>query len=72
MKLKTLPLISIYLLLVLALPVAAEHPFSEIIPLPTGFQPEGITTGNGTEFFAASLADGAILSQHDRWQTLSC
>lgn len=35
-------------------------PFPEVIPLPNGFQPEGIVTGNGTTFFVGSLADGDI------------
>ena len=34
--------------------------FPEIIPLPTGFAPEGIVNGNGSEFFVGSLAGGAI------------
>lgn len=32
----------------------------EIIPLPNGFQPEGIVTGRGNTFFVGSLAGGAI------------
>jgi hypothetical protein len=34
--------------------------FPEIIPLPTGFQPEGIALGRGTEFFVGSFPLGAI------------
>lgn len=34
--------------------------FPEVIPLPTGFRPEGIVTGRGTEFFVGSLADGSV------------
>ena len=34
--------------------------FPEVIPLPNGFQPEGIVAGRGTEFFVGSLADGSI------------
>lgn len=34
--------------------------FPEIVPLPNGFQPEGIVTGRGHEFFVGSLAGGAI------------
>jgi sugar lactone lactonase YvrE len=30
------------------------------IPLPDGFQPEGIVSGNGTTFYVGSLANGAI------------
>jgi len=32
----------------------------KIIPLPIGFQPEGIATQKGDDFFTGSLADGAI------------
>jgi outer membrane protein assembly factor BamB len=36
------------------------NPFPDIIPLPNGFNPEGIVIGRGTTIFAGSLADGAI------------
>jgi hypothetical protein len=44
-------------------PVAAHgasEQFPKIIPLPNGFQPEGIATGRGHSFYAGSLADGSI------------
>jgi hypothetical protein len=34
--------------------------FPDILPLPTGFQPEGIATGRGTEFFVGSFPLGAV------------
>ncbi len=34
--------------------------FPDVIPLPDGFQPEGIVAGTGTEFYVGSLADGSI------------
>ncbi|RFU21124.1 SMP-30/gluconolactonase/LRE family protein [Geodermatophilus marinus] len=34
--------------------------FPDVIPLPAGFQPEGIATGRGPTFYVGSLADGAI------------
>jgi sugar lactone lactonase YvrE len=34
--------------------------FPKIIPLPNGFQPEGIVIGRGTNLYAGSLATGAI------------
>ena len=37
-----------------------ETIFPEVIPLPTGFQPEGIVTGRGREFFVGSRASGAV------------
>jgi sugar lactone lactonase YvrE len=43
--------------LIAAAPAAT---FPDIIPLPNGFQPEGITSGNGHTFFVGSLANGAV------------
>jgi sugar lactone lactonase YvrE len=40
----------------LAAPSSAGEPFPERIPLPNGWQPEGIATGRGTDFFAGSRA----------------
>jgi len=56
---------SLYILTVLALlstsvAFANSSPFPEIIPLPDGFRPEGIVSGYGTDFYAGSLANGAI------------
>jgi sugar lactone lactonase YvrE len=45
--------------LVLAAPAAAG-PFPDTIPLPTGFQPEGIAIGRGTTFYVGSIPTGAI------------
>lgn len=39
---------------------AGAGPFPSVIPLPDGFQPEGIATGRGTSFYVGSLVDGAI------------
>jgi sugar lactone lactonase YvrE len=47
--------IAVLLFAVLASPAAAR-PFPETIPLPDGWQPEGIAIGSGTEFFAGSRA----------------
>ena len=48
---------------VLAVPVAlAKGPFPATIPLPNGWQPEGIATGNGKTFYAGSRATGAVYS----------
>jgi sugar lactone lactonase YvrE len=35
-------------------------PFPESIPLPNGFQPEGIAAGDGTTFFVGSIPNGAV------------
>ncbi|HXD09806.1 MAG TPA: hypothetical protein VN653_07075 [Anaerolineales bacterium] len=39
---------------------AMAAPFSDIIPLPDGFQPEGITVGNGSTFYVGSIPTGAV------------
>lgn len=49
----------------IALPTAATAQtaqFPDIIALPIGFQPEGIATGQGTTFYAGSLATGAVIA----------
>jgi sugar lactone lactonase YvrE len=38
----------------------ASDRFPDLIPLPTGFQPEGIVSGRGTDFFVGSLATGDV------------
>jgi sugar lactone lactonase YvrE len=35
-------------------------PFPAIIPLPDGFRPEGIASGQGTEFYVGSIPTGAV------------
>jgi hypothetical protein len=61
MKKRLVTFVALATCMTLALPAGAQgHNFPETIPLPNGFQPEGIVTGNGTEFFAGSLADGSI------------
>jgi sugar lactone lactonase YvrE len=37
-----------------------KAPFPEIIPLPNGFNPEGIASGEGTTFYVGSVGTGAI------------
>jgi len=39
---------------------ASAAAFPEVIPLPNGFQPEGIATGRGTTFYVGSIPTGAI------------
>jgi sugar lactone lactonase YvrE len=58
-------LFAVVALLITALPVAAAPAqagelFPKILPLPDGWQPEGIATGRGTDFYVGSLANGAI------------
>ena len=45
---------------VLVTTAAAKATFPETIPLPTGFQPEGIAIGNGTTFYVGSIPTGAV------------
>lgn len=40
--------------------VVSAAAFPDIVPLPDGFQPEGVVTGYGTNLYAGSLADGSI------------
>jgi len=51
------------LLLVLSLAImgnTSAAPFPDSIPLPDGFQPEGIASGNGSTFYVGSIPTGAI------------
>lgn len=50
----------VLLLALLALAGTAVAAFPDTIPLPHGFQPEGVVMGKGTTIYAGSLADGAI------------
>jgi hypothetical protein len=53
-------ILTIALLLCLAAPASAGARYPETIPLPNGWQPEGIATGKGNAFFAGSRATGAV------------
>jgi sugar lactone lactonase YvrE len=39
---------------------ASAAPFPDQIPLPNGFQPEGIASGKGTTFYVGSIPTGAV------------
>ncbi|HLO14270.1 MAG TPA: hypothetical protein VK206_05540 [Anaerolineales bacterium] len=39
---------------------ASAKAFPDLIPLPNGFQPEGIASGNGTTFYVGSIPTGSI------------
>jgi len=39
---------------------ALAAPFPDVIPLPNGFQPEGIASGEGTTFYVGSIPTGAV------------
>jgi sugar lactone lactonase YvrE len=52
---------AIAILIAGALTASADaRPHPEVIPLPNGWQPEGIATDSGNQFFAGSRATGAI------------
>jgi sugar lactone lactonase YvrE len=53
-------ILTIVALLCLTAPAAAGDRYPETIPLPNGWQPEGIATGTGDSFYAGSRATGAI------------
>jgi sugar lactone lactonase YvrE len=52
-------LLALVLAAVLAAPAAARQ-YPETIPLPNGWQPEGIAAGFGNQFFSGSRATGSI------------
>jgi sugar lactone lactonase YvrE len=52
-----------FLLMILGVSMIAAAPikeFPEVIPLPNGFQPEGIAVGKGSTFYVGSIPTGAI------------
>lgn len=53
-------LLSTALLATMAAPAAGQA-FPEVIPLPDGFQPEGIAIGGGPTAYAGSLQDGDLV-----------
>ena len=62
MKRMTTLWLSILLVLITVVPVAAAPTatFPDVIPLPNGWRPEGITSGTGTTAYVGSLGTGAI------------
>ena len=51
------------IVLLLSTSLIAARPaetFPEVIPLPNGFQPEGIASGRGTTFYVGSIPTGAV------------
>lgn len=64
---RRLTFVTVALLLVLlaAAPVAADA-YPDVIPLPDGFQPEGVAVGRGPTIYAGSLADGSIYAANLR------
>jgi hypothetical protein len=52
--------LALAILMTVAAPVSARTVFPDVIPLPGGFFPEGVTMGYGTTIYTGSLVDGAI------------
>ena len=53
----------VFLLMMLSVAMIAAapaKPFPDVIPLPNGFQPEGIAVGQGSTFYVGSIPTGAI------------
>jgi sugar lactone lactonase YvrE len=57
---KSLPVLLILALASALIGATSAAPFPEVIPLPDGFQPEGIASGQGTTFYAGSIPTGAV------------
>ena len=61
---RRLPLLSLLVLVLVAAatagPAVALAPLPETIPLPRGFEPEGIASGSGATLYAGSLSTGAV------------
>ncbi|HXV96020.1 MAG TPA: hypothetical protein VD695_05690 [Gaiellaceae bacterium] len=57
---KHVPALLAALALLAAAPAGAASQWPETIPLPTGFQPEGIDIGNGHTFYVGSIPTGAV------------
>jgi len=60
MRRAILAVVAITALVLPASPASAHHRLPDRIPLPNGFQPEGIDITKGGTFFTGSLADGSI------------
>lgn len=60
---KSKPVLVLLLLSLLSFMTMGSAPvkhFPELIPLPDGFQPEGIAAGKGTTFYVGSIPTGAV------------
>src|SRR5262245_64948382 len=58
---RRITLFALALAAALTVPVAlAKSSFPDTIPLPNGWQPEGIAIGAGTTFYAGSIPTGAV------------
>ena len=53
-------ILSVFVLALAMIAAAPLKAFPEVIPLPNGFQPEGIAVGTGHTFYVGSIPTGAI------------
>ena len=58
-----IPMIALLLAVGLTASASARQ-YPETIPLPDGWQPEGIATGFGNQFFAGSRSNAPLLGSH--------
>jgi sugar lactone lactonase YvrE len=54
------PTVAMLLVVVLSISQTGAVTFPQVVPLPNGFQPEGIAAGTGTTFFVGSIPTGAV------------
>ena len=54
------PALAMLLVVALSVNLIGATTFPKVLPLPNGFQPEGIAAGTGTTFFVGSIPTGAV------------
>src|SRR5918995_7165289 len=57
---RSLLVLSVFVLGVAMIAAAPLQAFPDVIPLPNGFQPEGIAVGKGHTFYVGSIPTGAV------------
>ncbi len=57
---RSLSVLFLVVLSAMMIGAASAQTFPDVIPLPNGFQPEGIASGNGTTFYVGSIPTGAV------------
>jgi len=57
---RSLIALTLIVLSVVTIAAVPGQAFPEVIPLPDGFQPEGIASGKGTTFYVGSIPTGAV------------
>jgi hypothetical protein len=57
---RSIAILSALMLSLMTIGAASAQTFPDVIPLPDGFQPEGIAVGKGSTFYVGSIPTGAI------------